>query len=257
MNSRCIAVVAVTMGFALGTATLSAAEFSKEFKTSKVVGPCAIVLPGTSAEQEAKEGGVYPYGTTIRTGRKASLVVILSEGNEIRVLAETTFVADQNAKDASDKTIRLREGRIQVKLDPKFHETNKFTVETPSAICGAVGCIFDVESEGKVEVNSTSIFCKEGKVRISWTDGDGKNGEIVLSTGDKIKVTCKIGTDKSGKPIIIITMTITRADGKTETVTFWLPWTGAVGDGSRLPESITRLFTSGTTPTPVGRGRGR
>jgi hypothetical protein len=254
MNRYVIVGACMVAAILSGTATLRAAPFDKEFKVANVVGQCTIMLPGDKAERPAKEGGVYPYGATVKTGRKASLVVILSEGNEIRVLADTKFVADQNAKDASDKTIRLREGRIQVKLDEKFHQTNKFTVETPSAICGAIGCIFDVETEGEAEVNSSSVFCKEGKVRISYTDGNGKPGEVTLTTGDSIRVTSKVGKDQSGRPIITFTMTITRADGKTETITFWLPW---IGSGGGLPESVTQLFTSGGTPSPVGKGRGR
>lgn len=256
MNRSGTIGMSILAGLFAAAIVAQAAPFEKEFKVAKVVGDCSVSLPD-GGKQAAKDGESYPYGSTVKTGRKASLVVVLSEGNEIRVLAETTFVADQNAKDAADKTIRLREGRIQVKLDEKFHETNKFTVETPSAICGAIGCEFSVETEGSVEVNASTIEVTEGKVKITYTGGDGKSGEIVLNKGDKVRITSSIGTGPNGERVINITMVITRADGTTETVTFWIPWTALVGPGGRLSDSISRLFTSGTTPTPVGRGRGR
>lgn len=242
------AVIGSVLACLLSCMLLHAAPFDKEFKVANVVKDCTIALPG-GTEKPAKDGTTYPYGSTVKTGRKSSLVVVLSEGNEIRVLADTTFVVDQNAKDAADKTIRLREGRITVKLDPKFHEANKFTVETPSAICGAIGCEFDVESQGNIQVNKSTISVVEGKVKITWTDGDGKAGELTLTNGDKVKITCALGKSPSGQPAIIITMVVTRA-GSTQTVSFWVPLAG-------LPASITRLFTSGTTPTPIGPGRVR
>lgn len=254
MNRSWIISALVIAGLAFATTTLPAAPFDKEFKVAKVLGPCTVLLPGASEGQPAKEGGVYPYGTTIMTGRKASLVVVLSEGNEVRVLAETAFKADQNANDAADKTIRLKEGRIQVKLDPKFHETNKFTVETPSAVCGAIGCEFEVQSQGDVQANNSTITVVEGKVKISYTDGAGKAGELDLKSGDKVRISVSIGKSPTGQPAIIITMVVTRADGTMQTVSFWLPWTVR---GAGVVESISRLFTSGTTPTPVGKGRGR
>lgn len=295
MNRFSLFTLAAVAGLALGAIAAQAGSFDKEFKVVKISGDCSVILPGGD-KQLAREGVSYPYGATVRTGRKASLVVVLSPGNEIRVLADTTFVADQNAKDASDKTIRMREGRIQVKLDPKFHETNKFTVETPSAICGAIGCEFDITTSGGTGANSTLVLCNDGSVSVSglwpqwqttldagdginiqtvtgdtfmriqatagrfdvtYTGGDGSTGSLSLGAGSTISLTSASGTGPAGQPVVNITMTVTQPDGSSQTVRFWVPLTGPVPPGQGTPESISRLFTSGGTPTPVGPGRGR
>jgi hypothetical protein len=285
--------LATAICLTLGMAAVQAGPLPKEFKLAKVFGDCSVTLPGGD-QQIAREGVSYPYGSTIKTGRKASLVVVLSEGNEVRVLAETTFVADQNAKNASEKTIRLREGRIQVRLDPKFHETNKFTVETPSAICGAIGSDFDITTSGGTGANSTVVLCTDGAVSvaglwpqwqttldagdgiaistitgdtfmtiratsgrfdIAYTGGDGTTGTLNLGVGTTINLTSAAGTGPSGQPVVTIRMTVTQQDGTTQTVSFWVPLTGPVAPGQGTPESVSRLFTSGGTPTPVGPGR--
>jgi hypothetical protein len=283
------------IGLALGSLAVNAAPLPKEFKLTKINGDCSVALPGGD-QQIAREGVSYPYGSTIKTGRKASLVVVLSEGNEVRVLAETTFVADQSAKNSSEKTIKLREGRIQVRLDPKFHETNKFTVETPSAICGAIGSDFDITTSGGTGANSTIVLCTDGAVSvaglwpqwqttldagdgiaistitgdtfmtiratsgrfdINYTSGDGTSGSLNLGVGTAISLTSAAGTGPNGQPVVTIRMTVTQPDGSTRSVGFWVPLTGPVAPGRGTPESISRLFTSGGTLTPVGPGRGR
>jgi hypothetical protein len=174
----------ILLGLVLSASLCAAGPFDKEFKIKNVVGSCTVTLPDGSSGA-AEEGKAYPYGSRIATGRKSSAVMELSGGNEVRILANSTLIADQKADDASDKTVRLREGRIQVKLEENFHKTNKFKVETPTAVCGAIGCEFTATAAP----TTCSFEVQEGKIVASGVGPYGGNWEAMMDSGDKIAVT--------------------------------------------------------------------
>ncbi len=117
------------------------------FRVARVNGDCQISIQGQEGFQPAEEAKAYPYGSTIRTGARSSLVVIISEGNVVRVLANASLVMDENASDTRIKNVRLHDGEVEIELNKAFHQSgNKLNVETATAICGAVGTHFRVAS---------------------------------------------------------------------------------------------------------------
>lgn len=117
------------------------------FRVVMVNGDCQVSIPGQDRFQPAEESKAYPYGSTIRTGARSSLVIVISEGNVVRVLANANLVMDENASDTKIKNVRLNDGEVEVELNNAFHKGgNKLNVETATAICGAVGTHFRVAS---------------------------------------------------------------------------------------------------------------
>jgi hypothetical protein len=117
------------------------------FRVVGVKGECQISIPGEGGFKPAEESKAYPYGSTIRTGARSSLMIIISEGNRVRVLANANLVMDENASDTKIKNVRLNDGEVHVELNSTFHQGgNKLNVETATAICGAVGTEFLVKS---------------------------------------------------------------------------------------------------------------
>jgi len=226
----------------------AAGPFDKEFTLKSIMGTCTVTLPDGKISA-AEEGKAYPYGATVATGRKSSAVLELSSGNEVRVLANSTLKADQKAEDASDKTIRLREGRIQVKLQEDFHKANKFTVETPTAVCGAIGCEFtavaapatcsfevqegqvlvsgagpyaqwatELDSGDKISVSTvgktiTTVSNNGGKFQLKYKGAGGQEHPIDLPTGTKVDLTIQLGKNEQGKPVVKLVIAITNPDG--------------------------------------------
>jgi len=148
----------------------SAAPFEQAFKITKINGECVVMVPDAKSFVAAIEGQAYPYGSKIKTGRKSSVVVEFSSGNFCRVLASTILAVNEQAKDKKAKTIKLDDGQISVELEEKFHENNSMTVETAAAICGAIGCKFNVKSYIENDFKIMWIECIEGKLRITGPD---------------------------------------------------------------------------------------
>lgn len=256
----------------LGAIGSYAAQFAPEFTLGECVGTCEIAAAGSSTFVAAEKGKKYAYGATLKTGRKSSIAIILSEGNEFRLLAESVAVAAEDPNDKTFKVVKLKAGQTDVKLDPSFHKTNKFRVETATAVCGAIGCHFSVNTSGK----TTSIKCDEGDIEAT---GQGIDWNARMNAGDAMEFTktdngftCKITAGDfdikfpgaSGKVLHVaagdvvtatisgttVTITVTRKNGTTESLTFEIPGLGKADD--RATDSITRRFTTGVTVTPVG-----
>ena len=128
--------------------TTAFAGFEPLFRVIKVTGECSLKRPKEREFSPAPESKAYPYGTKVRTGMQSSLVVIFSEGNICRVLANTHLTMSEGAGNKKLKVVRLNEGEVEVELKEDFHsDGNALNVETSTAICGAIGCKFNVASK--------------------------------------------------------------------------------------------------------------
>ncbi len=147
------------------------AEFQPLFQVIKITGECNIQRPDDAQFSPAEESKAYPYGTKIKTGMRSSLVIVFSEGNVCRVLANADIKMDEGITNKKLKIIRLNDGEVEVELKEDFHKDgNALNVETASAICGAIGCKFRVAS--KMEDNLQIIIVRviEGLIKLQGED---------------------------------------------------------------------------------------
>jgi hypothetical protein len=116
-------------------------------------------------------GQQYPFGTTVETGRNSSLDLTLSEGNTFRLLARTKIAITQDTRDPRLKILRLETGSVDLQLD-NMPKGEKLQVETPTAVCGAVGTRFAVTFESSDDkdlagTRQSSFACDRGEVFVS------------------------------------------------------------------------------------------
>ena len=158
-------VVICSIILSVGADTL--ASFEPLFRVVQITGECSLQPPGESELIPAEESKTYPYGTTIQTGARSSLVMVLSEGNVCRVLANANLVMAEGKTDKKLKIIRLNEGEVEVELEEDFHaDGNSLNVETATAICGAIGCKFRVASKQEADLRIIIIRVIEGLIRV-------------------------------------------------------------------------------------------
>ncbi|OGV62157.1 MAG: hypothetical protein A2498_14070 [Lentisphaerae bacterium RIFOXYC12_FULL_60_16] len=248
--------------------TALAAPFEPLFQIVSIEGECLVQPVGESNFSPAEPNKAYAYGSVVKTGRRSTAVIRFSEGNECRVLANAHLAILEDTTNQKLKTIKLTEGEVEVTLDEKFHETNDLNVQTATAICGAIGCKFNVRAGVREDMHAVVIICRDGKIKINGVDfnipimenddgvsvvgnldlsyikirnimGDfnihvfdaNKNEKIIEAKKDcEIKIWRKMAQD--GKTIII-TIVILGPDGSaTENFTF----TQALGEGDPTPD---------------------
>jgi len=174
-------------------ATMASAQniLDPAFRVIKVNGECEIGIPGQEGLLAAEESKAYPYGSTIRTGARSSLVIVLSEGNVVRVLANANLVMDESSSDSKIKNVRLNDGEVEVELNADFHQGgNKLNVETATAVCGAVGTHFRVASRMEQDLRIVIIRVIKGIVKaygdkFEALELDANDWLSLLSPGDR------------------------------------------------------------------------
>jgi len=111
---------------------------------------------GLSAKYKAAQvGAEYKFGTTVRTGRDAWTDLELLPKNMVRVLANSEVVIGPKMKNPKVVALNLKGGAVKSTLD-SFPKDHLFEVQTPMAICGAVGTAFSVKYT--VDSDGTMFF---------------------------------------------------------------------------------------------------
>lgn len=86
----------------------------------------------------AEPGKAYPFGSTLKTGRKATADFEFSPKNAFRVLPQTEVTVLPNTQNPKLVSLKLEDGEMSFALD-EFPKDAKFEIQTPLGVCGAVG----------------------------------------------------------------------------------------------------------------------
>lgn len=268
-------MAAVAGVLAMSGIQAGAVPFDPLFRVTEISGECLVQPPDADQFAPAVEGKAYNYGTKLKTGRKSSAVINFSEGNTARVLAGASMTVTKDVKDAKLKVIKLDLGKLEVSLDEAFgkEKIDALNIETPTAICAAIGCKYTVEAkleagEEGVMLNSVLMVCKEGKIKVfgphyDITELDTDDWVLVSGSRDKsfLRVKCVKGTfemlltDSEGKPktislktgavvkiwwaksetgnAMIVTILIGAPDGTTEETIVYSEEIGAGGEAGK------------------------
>ncbi len=171
MNAlRAIRLMAGLLAVGL-TAGAWAADEITGFTVLDVQNECTATTTDGKKEK-AEKGKAYTFGTTLETGRNSTADLQFSEGNVFRLLARTRLVIAQDVRDLKLKKINLTLETGSVKLDlDKFPPDHKLQVETPTAVCGAVGTRFavsfeydtnEVQAKALAATRKASFACEQG-----------------------------------------------------------------------------------------------
>jgi hypothetical protein len=160
------ALVFLCLGLILLPCVIFAAPFAAKFQIAKIDGKCKVRVPTAEAFEDVVVSNRYVYGTVLQTSRGSSAIVRFSKGNGCLIHELTTITISENLKARNEKTLKLDSGGVKVLLEKNFHKNNKLSVQTPSAVCGAVGCDFTVTYKIVGDLRTTFLSCTEGEVRV-------------------------------------------------------------------------------------------
>lgn len=162
------------LSFMLSLPATAQQNLDPVFQITSVNGNCRISLPGEATFAEAEENRAYPYGSRIQTGPRSSLLMRISDGNTVRVLANADVVFNEDTSNSKIKNVQLHSGEVEVQLNRDFHDGgNQLNVETATAICGAIGTHFRVASRMEQDLRVVVIRVLRGKLHVY-----GENFEV-------------------------------------------------------------------------------
>jgi hypothetical protein len=180
-------LIAFSLLLCLAGAIAMAAPFDPAFRVLRFKGICEVAPPDSSGFSPVSPGKAYPYGSTVRTGDRASeAVVALCDNHECKVMASTTArFADEN-QDRETRTVHLLAGKVEVDLDQKNQKfTNRVFVQTAVGTAAGEKVRFTVATSRNNEIHESVFECNAGMLGVS---GSQFNAPVVKE-GASLKVT--------------------------------------------------------------------
>lgn len=166
------------------------------FALREVRGPACEVMPaGAAAWGEAREGEIQKAGAKGRTGARSSFVAAFDEQNRFRLLPGTEVAVRASTRDPKfTKVVSLNMDRGGVEVDLKsLPKGYQLKVQTPTAVCGAVGTEFTVRSDRR---ESNRVECRQGKVFARSVE-DGSFNAPGISAGQALEAELAPGKENS------------------------------------------------------------
>lgn len=160
--------------------SLSFSAISQEFS---VVDGAGEVGKSPQAYTPVKLSQSYPLGWWART-QQSPLKVEFTPQNVFRLLprSEVQVSGTGAANSKFRRIIKLNAGKVDLEL--KNLQGSRVEVETPTAICGAVGTSFTVDAEkGHFAIREGAIFANAK--RDSGFKGESVSGEFTLAPGSE------------------------------------------------------------------------
>jgi hypothetical protein len=137
---------------------LCAAPFEPLFVVKRFSGACEVRPPDAKSFAPAVPGKAYPYGTAVRTGKRAQLSIEFSPGgNECRLGPDTTVVVAEDAAAKQRKVLKLDVGKIEIEIEGAAQNGNMVAVETCCGVVESEGTKFTAESRREQDL-AASIF---------------------------------------------------------------------------------------------------
>lgn len=197
MKHRIAVPLGMVSAFAFLSCQVSGAETSFEsFTLRETRGSSCEVMPvGAAGWSAAREGETQKAGTKGRTGARSSFVAAFDEQNRFRLLPGTEVIIRTSTRDPKFSrvvSLNLERGGVDVDLKA-FPKGYQLKVQTPTAVCGAVGTAFSVRSDRR---ESNRIECREGKV-FARSAEDGSFSVSSLAAGQTLDAELAPGKENS------------------------------------------------------------
>lgn len=121
--------------------------------------------------------------------------VAFDENNRFRLLPKTEVEIRTTSMSGGFRKVvdlKLTKGKVDAQLD-KFPENHQFKVQTPTAVCGAVGTQFEVEYDGGLQ---NTFQCDKGTIFAESTQ-DGSFKIPKIQKGQSLSATVEPGKENS------------------------------------------------------------
>lgn len=138
------------------------------FTIKQATGKSEIKASGDSSFKPAKEGDTQKAGAVGKTGSGSDSIikVAFDAQNTFRILPNSQVTISTSTKDPKYRKVvdlTMDKGKVDVKLD-EFPQKYSLQVQTPTAVCGAVGTQFVVDADSATassfKVSKGSIFAQ-------------------------------------------------------------------------------------------------
>ncbi|MBI4025277.1 MAG: FecR domain-containing protein [Verrucomicrobia bacterium] len=189
----------IVISFVWSVLLLSAAEDQDPFDTFTVQqahgDACEIKSAGASAWKPAKEGETHKAGSAGRTGSQSTLTVAFDAKNRFRLLPKTEIVIRVSTRDAKFRKVvdlTMNKGGVEVDLGA-LPENYQLKVQTPTAVCGAVGTEFTVNT---TDDQSNFFVCENGTIFAQSTE-DGSFSAPTIGAGQSVRADLAPGKENS------------------------------------------------------------
>ena len=145
----------------------------------KLTGKAEMKTAGTEKWSKCYEGTVLKENTIVKTGIKSKMVIIMDDGSKIVMNQNTTIVIKELTN--TSRTFHQEKGRTRVNVK-KLAGGQRFSFNTPTAVCSIRGTEFSVDVEGQESV--LKVF--EGLINVNNLNGSGN--EVSVGVGQKLQM---------------------------------------------------------------------
>jgi hypothetical protein len=154
-------------GGLFASAVFAAASFGSEnietFTVDKIQGKSCQIRPKDGEYQTAKAGETYTVGSSGKTGGGSWLTIVFDKDHRFNLLPNAEVLINRETKsakfrEAGNVILSLKKGGIKVDEKSKDYSLK---VQTPTAVCGAVGTSYSVQTIG----TKTIFSCTEGEIK--------------------------------------------------------------------------------------------
>ncbi len=175
--------------------TVGGDEF-ETFIVQQVRGKSAEIKPGgTSVWQPAKERETHKAGSMGRTGDQSTFTVAFDTRNRFRLLPNTEVIIQTSTHDPRFRKVidlTMNKGTVEVDLDA-LPQGYQMKIQTPTAVCGAIGTRFKVKAENQVE---NYFECTQGTI-FARSAEDGSFNAPEIHQGQSLKAKVAPGKENS------------------------------------------------------------
>jgi hypothetical protein len=158
-----------------------------------VRGEAGILSPDAGEFGPVEKGRNYPWGSRLKTGKDAMILMELPAGGEVRVTAESLVQFQQTGRSVR---VMLEEGNIQVALAEEFHRRHTLSVETRAARLVPTGSRFTAGVDRQDGMTAVVADVEEGTLKVDGKGVFAKSFDIpLLKAGDRVSVALSDGRD--------------------------------------------------------------
>ena len=139
-------------------AAMAAASFAEPytrlFKVHNPTGDCRVLKPGAAAFEPAQRDKAYPFGTQVECGKDSDAVLLFSEADAVRILADTSVKVTIGNGDAAPRIVSLENGTALTRIGASTAE-DFVVIDTPA------GRVRSIVGNCKVSVARTKASKRE------------------------------------------------------------------------------------------------
>ena len=171
----------------LGPGFLVSAEKGKfeKFTIKKVDAKCEVQLPESGEWKEVKKDEQHQAGVMGRTGASGQMKVEFDKKNSFILMPNSTVKISAETRSASFQKVlciaKVEKGAVKVDLE-EVKEGDKVGIQTPTAVCGAVGTKFVVAvGEDTGDPRKGTFACSQGEVQVAPTNYENERYDAFVA----------------------------------------------------------------------------